>query len=322
MEIYPIWKTIEVDLTSKLTDGAVEYYVYVGGMDRTLVYEGRAYADANGNCKVTLNDIIKDYLGTAGDPDITEELWDADNALVEVYVEADDTGPTFLVLNDWSYDKAYSWDEDIAQDLGDRVIEKIETGIPFPLTVINATGYTFARNGVTVVSGTLEGYSNTLFLPVGLAGEYELELEGSDGTEIYNFTAVDACRKGHILYRNAIGGFDLLPIDSIVENDAYKRDNYEIAGDNADRDKHLRRDYRNAVTKTYTLRTPVLTDDEASRMHNVLGTVQAWLITPERGYDAVSMKANGWKRKTFKNEGRKRVVYEFDVEVAQPMERR
>lgn len=319
MEIYPIWKTIEVDLTSKLDDGVVEYSVYVGG---TLAYEGRAYADANGGCKVTLNDIIRDYLGTTQTPDITEIRWDADNALMEVYVEADDTGPTFLVLNDWSYDKAYSWDEDVPQDLGDRVMEKIETGIPFPLTVINATGYTFQRNEVTVASGTLDGYSNTLFLPVGLAGEYELELRGTYGAEIYNFTAIDACRKGHLLYRNAIGGYDLLPIDSIVENDAYKRDSYEVAGNTAWADEHLRRDYRNAVTKTYTLRTPVLTDEEASRMHNVLGTVQAWLITPERGQIAISMKANGWKRKTFKNEGRKRVVYEFDVEVAQPMERR
>lgn len=319
MEIYPIWKTIEVDLTSKLDDGMVEYSVYVSD---NLAYEGKAYADANENCKVTLNDIIKDYLGTAEAPDITEQLWDADNALVEVYVEADDTGPTFLVLNDWSYDRSLEWDEQVAMSLNDRVINKAYTAVPFPVSLINMTEAVLKKGSTVEGTFSTDTHSATLFLSLSEAGHYTLEARSDYGTEEYEFDAVDACHKGYLLYRNALGGYDVLPIDSIVENDAYKRDNYEIAGNNADRDKHLRRDYRNAVTKTYTLRTPVLTDDEASRMHNVLGTVQAWLLTPVLGQVAVSMKANGWKRKTFKNEGRKRVVYEFDVEVAQPMERR
>lgn len=319
MEIYPIWKTIEVDLTSKLSAGAVNYSVYVND---ALAYEGRAYADINGKCKVALNDIIRGHLGTTNIPDITEQLWDADNALVEVYVEANDTGPTFLVLNDWSYERSLEWDDQVAMSLNDRVINKAYTAVPFPVSLINMTEAVLKKGSTVEGRFATDTHSATLFISLTEAGHYTLEARSGYGMEVYAFDAVDACHKGYLLYRNALGGFDMLPLDSIVENDAYKRESYEVTGNNADSAKHLRRDYLNALSKTYTLRTPVLTDDEASRMHNVLGTVQAWLITPERGQEAVNMKANGWKRKTFKNEGRKRVVYEFDVEVAQPMERR
>lgn len=318
MTIQPIWKTISVDMTSALaSDNSVAFSVKIGS---TVIYEGKAYADIDGNCVVVLNDILKDYLGSQFT--LTGQTYLDTKAVVTFTVTYGTSGSTTIkVLNDWSYEPLTWADNSPAILTASAIRWDYRTLRPF--TIIGASAYSWVfknASGTTVSSGsrTISGNSETFFASPTVPGWLVITI----GTETHTYPIGDYCDKGGLIYRNALGGFDVLPIASLVENDTYTRETYEIAGSNANRQTHLRRDFRNAVTKTFALRTPVLTDTEAAGLNNALGSVQAWLHTAERGYEAVTIKTNTWKRKTFKNEGRKRVVYELEVEFAQPMERR
>lgn len=317
MTIQPIWKTISVDMTSALESGVVEFSVKIGS---TTIYEGKAYADADGNCVVVLNDILRDYLGSQFT--LTGQTYLDTKAVVAFTIAyGEDESETIKVLNDWSYEPT-TWADNSPAILTASAI-RWDYRTLRPLTIIGTNNYSWAfkdEDGNTVSSGshTIAGGSETFFAAPTVPGSLTITI----GSTTRVFPIGDYCDKGGLIYRNTLGGFDVLPIASLVENETYERNSYEVAGNNGSRQTHLRRDFRNAVTKTFTLRTPVLTDTEAAGLHNALGSVQAWLHTAERGYEAVTVKTNTWKRKTFKNEGRKRVVYELEVEFAQPMERR
>lgn len=318
--IKPIWKPIDVDMSGELSGGSVAFSVVVG---TETVYTGRAYADGNGDCIVRLNDIFRSYLGKAG-LKLTAQTY-ADTAAVVLFnVIYGDTFDSIAVLNDWSYDPAQSWRTDDGRILSNAVMrDRWAVGTIRPFTIIGAEEYGYAfydKDGEEVSSGsrTIAGFSETFFARPSVPGRLTLTIEDTD----IDFPVSEECGAGSLIYRNTLGGYDTLPIASLVERSTYDRETYDRAGRTASREEHLRREFREAVTRTYTLRTPVLTDAEAARMYEPLGSPEAWLYTPENGYEAVIVKAGEWKRKTFRNEGRKRVVYEFEVEFAQTMERR
>lgn len=325
MTIYPIWKDIILNATAQLSSGKVDFAVYKDSQSAAnLIYSGTAYADAANTCNIRLNDIFKDYLGRETRlyvPNITDA--GAARLFVVVYGSA---SATYKVVNDWSY---------ITGDFADTAIHSLNGPVRdwydincFPAFCFTGVAQYYwqycAMNGTIIAeaSGTAAFPSVMFTTNAATYGEgyYELWLSpsGSETPTKFRYYFKDNCKKDYLYYRNKWGGFDVLPLASVVENESYERETYEVSGDtNVYRDNHISRQLSEKVTKTFTLRTPVLTDAEAARMDNVLGSPQAWL-----GYDAVTVKAGAWKRKTFKNEGRKRVVYEFDVEFAQPMERR
>ena len=56
----PIWKDIEVNLSSYLSNGNVDYVLKADG---TQFYTGVAYANNAGQCSVRINEVVSDYLG-------------------------------------------------------------------------------------------------------------------------------------------------------------------------------------------------------------------------------------------------------------------
>lgn len=316
--IHPIWKPLIVDMSGELSSGAVEFSISTGG---ETIYEGKAYGDADDNCDVQINDIIRGHLGSFFPYPTTQRSLDLD-AVRSFSVAYGTDGTTVKVLNDWSWDASRSWADNSPAVLTAPVLHwDYRTIRPFTVIGASTLAYTFYNAAGAVVSSgstTIGTGSLTFFAAPTVPGSLKLTV----GTVNFTYPIGEYCDKATLIYRNALGGFDVLPIASLVENEAYTRDTYDIRINNPLLTEHLRRDYRAAVLKSYTLRTPVLTDEEAAKMSNALGSLQAWLHTAERGYEAVLVRAGSWKRKTFKNEGRKRVTYEFDVQFAQPQERR
>lgn len=320
MTITPIWKTIEVDMTSGLSSGAATFAVKIGS---NTIYEGKAYADPNGNCIVTLNGILKDYLGTPA-MTLTGQTY-ADTKAVQTFTVTYGTSgsTTIKVLNDWSYDPARSYADNSPAILTDAAYSRWDYHAIRPFTIIGASSYSWVlknTSGTTISSGsrTISGNSETFFCQPTAPGTLFITI----GSHTYSYKIGNYCDAGAFVYRNKIGGFDTIPIASFVNNEEYTRESYDIAGNNWNPQTHLRRDFRADVRRTITLRTPALSDAEAAVTANAVGSVQAWLYSADHNYEAVVVKATAWKHKTFRNEGQKRVVYEFEVEFAQPMERR
>jgi len=328
MTIYPIWKDIILNATAQLSSGKVDFAVYKDSQSAAnLIYSGTAYADAANTCNIRLNDIFKDYLGSSLDtswPQVQDT-----HAVRQFVVAYGSASATYKVLNEWTYEYAYH--DDAGVEVLSGVIGKWNDRTAFPITFIGVRLWSYQFYDT---AGVLQDYllnqqpageSTTLYFdPEYGAGRLELTLWPASGGATVTHTFYvegESCSDALLTYRNEKGGYGLLTIASVVESEAYERNTYDTTGSNAYSYNHIRRDFTNKVTKTYTLRTPVLTDAESAKIGGVLGSPEAWLSYGGKLL-AVSVKAGSWKKKTFKNEGRKRVVYEFDVEFAQPMERR
>lgn len=318
--IKPIWKAIEVDMTSELENGVVDFSVSAGGV---TVYSGRAYADADDTCIVRLNDIIRDHLGK--DVPVTGTLSLVDTkAVIPVTVTFGESSESFKVINDWSYDDGLATSDVRIVILSDAVIDRWDYRTTRPITIINATHFTYTFydvEGEVVTSGEYNfadgQLSVTLFAKTTVPGQLVISTGGVRPYTI-SYNIGEYCDAGTLYYRNTRGGYDMLPLASIVENERYTRETF----DKMNTPVNTRHIYHEDMTRRYTLRTPVLTDEQAAKIGAVIGTPWAYLYTPERGYVPVIMTTEEYKRKTYKNEGRKRVVYEFEVETAQDMERR
>lgn len=313
-------------MTSELSGGKVDYSVSTGG---STIYTGRAYADTAGNCKVVLNDIFKDYLGK---PDFNPYGAITDTrAIVEFSVAYGSSGTAwYSVVNDWSYEQNY-WSDGSVQEMNAPIDEYWgENEIRFACFKSVALYSIYYRDILGRVVDSTEGViftGTSLCLPMESEfgeGSVQLILWDDENNSIEkNYTIKNDCRvAATLLYRNEWGGYDTLPLATCVESRSYSREGYEVRGDTAAAYIHQRRDTRADVRKTYTLRTFTLTDGQAAQMHNAIGSTQAWLSVGGGTLQAVTIVTSECKRKTFRNEGRKRVEYEIVCETAIPMERR
>lgn len=325
--ILPIWKPIEIDATEGLEDGKVPFSVKVNG---STVYQGEAYEDADSECYIQVNDLL---VGRLGNKDLYPyEGIRTTGILVPVVVtwgENDDYEEEFKVINDWSWDNTRDYGQANFPMMNAPVMpNRADYRYLLPIDIYHQGGgqyrITYKNTaGETVKTLTQSTTSDVMsyWLAPTVPGTVTVMLNNLH--LIYSGSFGEYCDAGVLIYRNAFGGFDQLPLAGVVEREAYTRDEEVARRFHGSIYVPSRLIYGEKVTKTYTLRTHALTDEQAARMHHALGTMQAWLRTPETGaYIAVNVKAGEWKRKTFKNEGRQRVVYEFPVKVAHNITRR
>jgi len=95
---------------------------------------------------------------------------------------------------------------------------------------------------------------------------------------------VQECRRWCLDYLNAWGGWDSLLIEGKWrEIDAYARGQYRTGDGLIDANNVYKRnirdntDYLNTITRRFELNTALLTEDEASRMHHLLGSTDVYL---------------------------------------------
>ena len=74
-----IWKDYYVDLSAQLTDNACDYEIRKGA---DVIFAGRAVEAPDHTCRVRVNDICANYLGSAL-PDLTALAFTADHSLVD-----------------------------------------------------------------------------------------------------------------------------------------------------------------------------------------------------------------------------------------------
>lgn len=318
----PIWKPIELDMTSHLVSGVVDYSVSVGG---TIIYHGRAYADAAGNCKVRLNDIFKDYFSQNTADIITGSGIEDAHAVEDFSVMVGSTSYDYEVVNDWSYEaRSYSGSGELCQN-APIIPWKLAGGFtPQVYLDISALKYSYMSpsgleydSGETYETAGAPWPKSVLFAFDNEFGAGRLTIwtrrRGASGwTNGQSFEVRERCSWLSLMYRNKYGGYDVLAMDSVVTNDGYARGEYTA---------DVRKNWMNAQTRSITLRTPPLDDLGADRIDNLIGSTDVLFYNGGQPVPVV-LRTDSVKHKTFKNEGRKRVVYEIVCDYAQPMERR
>lgn len=149
------------------------------------------------------------------------------------------------------------------------------------------------------------------------------------GKKVY-FQIMPDCHRWCLDYLNAWGGWDSLLIEGTWrEIDGYERGQYRT-GDGLVTDSNVyvrnrrdKTDCLNTITKRYELNTALLTDDEASRMHHLLGSTNVYLrdLTLAEEYCSWAANITDSECEYKKHDGGTWAQYRIQVEISQQLTR-
>lgn len=317
MAAIPIWKDKIVDLGT----ASVLFRITTGG---TTIYSGRATArPGESTAKVRINDICADYL-TNPLPSLTDQSYTA-LTLPTFVVQKKPSGTWTNVTSvqfypDWSYDYGAT-PSDLSCPINGRVDNRMT--ILFTGLEMSSLAASYHRTSGTSTSRSVSLPST----PATGTGAFKANaISGVDRITIKSrvYYPVGACYKYALYYVNAYGGWDQFLLEgNDLEADELTRHIREMEYDNNLLVNRGMDNYVSEISKTWTLHSGALTDDQASRMHHLLNSNCVYLCHIASGdMIPVIMRTNTCEYKTIKNQGRRMVEYTMQVELAQNRIRR
>lgn len=311
----PIWKDYYVDF------GEVDYVDYtirvlVSSGSSTTVYSGRAYRKPDANTvRVRINDICANYFaertfpmsGEMGVKDIVQNF--------AIY-----SGTSLIDSVDFVWDWSYRETEKsviLSEPINGRI------GLNMRLVWSSATGgaIKYASEGGSSLSATVDKSSDNDIRMTSL-GVFDIFTE--DLTEKVEYEVVQACCKYALYYVNAFGGWDVMLMEgNYSETDSLTRHIKKTEYNNNELVNRGKHNYVNEISKSLTLHTSWLSDEESSRMHHLLESTSVYLYDlTEDTYTPVIIKEDTVEYKKYKSNGGKLVNYAVNVEIAHDRVRR
>lgn len=319
----PIWKDYDVDLAPYLAGGVVDFTIEHGG---NVIYAGRAVEAPDGSCAVRINDICAAFLHQSlpplptGGAEVASATPPALSGEFDIYA-GDTLADTVTFLDDWSYNdivRAYP-----SGVLNDPVHDWVLDGQPLPVT-LNGIAGAVEVGGVTTAFGSLGQDVNAVlrFFDADHTGA-TFTLTAGDWTKTFKLRT-DVCWRYGLLYVNAFGGWDFLPMTgTATKSDTYDRTGYDRRINNADRSARGAVTLAAGIARRWTLRTGILTDAESDRMAHLLGSPDVYLFdVQDTGLQPVSVVNSECDYKTFRTANGGVVEYAVTVALAQPRNRR
>ena len=324
----PIWKDFEVTLG---TGDYAEYTIRTSTSATDTIYTGKAWKKpGETSVKIIINDICADYMRQSL-PDISTTGLKACNTYNKtffVYV-GDTQKASVLFWLDYSYDYAIAGNDYL---LSDPIDGELDYRMPIIHTMRYNTGtvdygrasfnsdFNFDFDilpGVTIV-----GWGNYVHLLTSADIDRDIRIIELVGET--NYHIIDSCAKFALYYVNEYGGWDALVMKGGYKKvDKYKRYEMKRSYNNAVASNRGRFNYANEETFSYDLRTALLSDSEASRMHHLLGSTMVYMYDLETGIlQPVVITDNSCEYKTYKNNGLKMSQYTIEVEIAKDQTRR
>lgn len=308
----PIWKDYYVDFGQR---DYVDYEIRL--TDGTIIFSGRSYPRPKDvSLKVKINDICADYLESMSQKDFTYGYGFESNDIAKVFRVFLSSGTlidTVEFINDWSYDRR-KFDSGV---LSDPINGIFDLRMPIKYSVSRAQ----------TIKVEVEG-NETWTEEADSAGTLTLEdfvdHEGKVTVGKIEYEGKNTCHTHALYYVNAYGGWDFLLLEGrTIETDSYTRHEHKGEYDNRNSSERGTKNYLNEVAKSFVLHTGWMKNEEAAKMHHLLGSTNVYLLDLVYwGFIPVVITDNACKYKTFQNEGGKLVEYEINVKVAQEMIRR
>lgn len=334
MPFAPIWKDRNVTLAT----GAdyADFEVRIGSAAGDLVYSGRAYRrPGSADVVARINDVCADYLAStlpgASFPPSSSRI--AETFVTVVGGSAVDT-VTFVA--DWSYNQLRTITA--ATPLSDPILPELDPRQPFLVSYLGTPGavtLTFQDNTTQTVDLTTAGSFSQAFNASFAVGSGTgpatavLDLATYEGlaSVSYNGTTwkvAENCSRFLVAYFNAFGGWDTLVLDGIcLRRDGLTRHTIDTDYDNADASARGRKDYAIEVAPAWTLRTGILTDEQSEKMHHLLNSAEVYLLDfADMIWRPVVLTDSGNQVQTYKGNGRRPCIYEFNAQLAQERFRR
>lgn len=241
---------------------------------------------------------------------------------------------SFLFKNDWSYDNSGRnvASEPIRNEIGKRQLllsTILDSGHLHAMVVLDNQGNEIGRETFSLdsihgedaaiwVSDLLVSYPN--------ASRVELRKEASSYDVALTSYALldDECFSHAIYYINAYGGWDsLLVKGNSKKTDAYTRATMRRKYDNSDAQARGIYNYANEIEEQWEFQSGWLSDDDASRMHHLLGSTSVYMMDlMTKTFTPVVLTNSDCQYKSFKGEGLRVVNYAITARVARDKVRR
>lgn len=340
MAFAPIWKDRFVTLASATP--YEDYEIRQGSAAGPVIFSGRAYTRPDASDPVArINDICAPYLAAAL-PNLGSRFTPMQVSETFVTLVGGVAVDTITFVNDWSYDPARVLSASVP--LSDPINGELDPRQWLVFSVLSGA----SSVNVTIYFG--DGTSAVVAVPVAFTADFNDDFNGDfaqsddpskSGTAVLDlspFTDIvrvsflgttlqvreQGCAKYAVYYTNAYGGWDTFLLDGYdTRADQLTRHTIETEYDNSDQTARGRRDYAIEVAPEWTLRTGILSDDESSRMHHLLNSVDVYLCDLATGdFRPVTISDATTPRQDFRGNGRRPNQYTFTARLAQERFRR
>lgn len=318
----PIWKDFYVNLG---TADSVQFRILD---DDVVIYAGTSHKrPGHAVNKIRINDICADYILTEF-PQLGNDFV---GHVLSRYVVEILTDGAYQYCDDaefycnWSNDYQFN---PLEKGLNCPVNGKVSPLTPIPYSLLHAHEMELESEKTGIIwyqSPNVIGACGTYMVDINNLPSGDVVRLGEQEVEKSSvYKVVDSCHDYALYYRNAYGGVDLLLIEgNHAESDNLTRHTREIEYDNNIISNRGKANYVNEISKTMTLHTSWLTDEESSRMHHLFNSTEVYL------FDIVNQKMipvlltnTTTEYKTYKGNGGKLVNYAIEVAIAQEMIRR
>lgn len=333
----PIWKDYYVNLG---TAESVQFRILV---DEDVIYTGKAYKrPGQSNNQIRINDICADFLENVFPKLVGTTFTEAEYVSFVVQTLSGGTWSTKATVqfdNDWSYDYDFN---------------PATMGMCFPVNghIDLRQWVVFTAYNAKTITATIKlanGDSFDVLIPVEISDDFNADFNNDfsqsvrasqTGTAVFDlskwgdvksvtignkaFKVVNTCSRYALYYVNAYGGWDSLLIEgNHSEVDNLTRHTREVEYDNRSIQNRSVHNYVNEISKTMTLHTSWLSDDESSRMHHLLNSTNVFLGDLVTGQMIpVILTDTRTDYKTYKGNGGRLVNYAINVTIAQERIRR
>lgn len=324
--IQPIWKDCYVTL------GAMESATFrVEYDDRTKtrreIFQGKAFRrPGESMLMVRINDICANYLNVVIDFSTGEDfvLNDPVSFIVSVF-ESD----TWVIRDVVTFYANYSYDyqfnplyKGLSCPINGRVTQ--DTLIPYSVPYTQTIKVTM--DGVsTDIEPSGSGHGGYYIInPVNAEPGGQILVRDWDFEKEIRYDVVISCARYALYYVNAYGGVDLFLIEgNHTGKDELQRHTREVSYDNREISNAGKINFASEITKSLTLHTSWLTDEQSARMHHLLNANQVLLYDiKENQYIPVLLTNTTTEYKTYKGNGGKLTNYKIEVTFANDMIRR
>lgn len=333
----PIWKDYYVNLG---TAESVQFRILVGD---DVIYTGKAFKrPGKANNEIRINDICADYLENVFPNLVGTTFTEGEYVTFVIQTLSGSSWSTKTSVqfdNNWSYDYDYN---PATMGMSFPVNNKIDIRQWVVFTAYNASTITAT---ITLANGS----SFDVIIPVEISDDfnddYNFDFSHSvraaqTGTAVFDlsqwgdvksltignkvFKVVNNCNRYALYYVNAYGGWDSLLIEGNHSfSDNLTRHTRETEYDNRSIQNRGVHNYVNEISKTMTMHTSWLSDDESSRMHHLLNSTNVFLGDLVTGQMIpVILTNNTTEYKTYKGNGGRLVNYTINVTIAQERIRR
>ena len=315
---YPTWQDVFVEIPRiNEDDSNIDYSVSVLDNETNtfeVVYRGNAVFTDEGNPKINITEIVRDYvednINIYAD-EASKQEQNLTKVMLNTYEAEQNVVATLYYYYDYSFVKDYKFTRNMP------ILNYFDTRQDIFLSFLNLSNET--------QSVTVSDSGNIIYIELDKPGLFHYKNKYLDGNVTINtlyttttLTSKNTCAKYAIYYLNPLGGWDQLLIEGkVIKNIKLENKTFKTNFDN-NTNEFQNKHYLKNLTTSYKLTTGHLTDEQAKLMPNLIETTKAYLCELDTNrYIPVLINNNSVDIKTYRNQGRKLFTYTIDVQESQ-----